>query len=441
MRLEKVPQTSRQNPAMPEFVPIPRKGTVRFESIERGLLYLAIFLAPYSLLRIPGLFFTVSDLLFCLCLICLAIVGRIPASPLRGATPLWLTGFGMLLVGLMLSSIINGDAVRGAIVSVQYAFAYMILLVILIRDDFDLTHRMAAAFLAGLLLVDIHGIITFYAVGYVPSEGKGVVTGGKRLATVLRNPNLAAAMNALTMPFLLYFWSTGRLRTIFALPIFAVFVVTVVLTSSNSGLIVLSLCLMVFTAFIVSMRLLLRLAAGGGLLTLILIASGGTSLLPKAFQTRVLGALSSGDISEAGTFVSRSELIREAIQVINEKGILFVGLGADQFRTISAQSTPVHNLYLLLWVEGGIISLLGWLLFAVAGGQIWLGILRAGGPKQVLATIAATVSVLLGMAMFNAHMYARYWAVPLLLSYGLGLVHLRQIQESNAGFGRPASQK
>ena len=38
---------------------------------------------------------------------------------------------------------------------------------------------------------------------------------------------------------------------------------------------------------------------------------------------------------------------------------IFVGLGADQYRTISAHDTPVHNTYLLLLAEGVLMSLIG----------------------------------------------------------------------------------
>jgi O-antigen ligase len=424
--LEGVSKTIKRIPAEPRWIFIPRKGTISFTSIEQAILCLAVFLAPYSHLRIGELFFTASDLLFGVSLICLLLSRRMPASPLGGATPVWLVAFALLFGGLMMSSLVNGDAMRGAIVLAQYFFSYVVLMMIMVRDDVDLVHLMAAAFVVGLFFVDIHGIITFYTVGYVPGEGKGIVTGGKRLATVLRNPNLAAAMNALAMPFLLYFWSSGRWSNLIAFPVFIVFLLAVVLTSSNGGLLVTVLCLLVFIALVITPKLLLHLSLGGAALIATFISLGGETLLPNTFRTRVLGAISSGDISEAGTFVSRSDLMKEALTVISDKGILVLGLGADQFREISVQSAPVHNLYLLLWVEGGIFALLGWLLFATVGAQIWLALLKAGGSKQVLATIASTVSVLLAMAMFNAHMYARYWTVPLLLAYGLGIAHLRQ---------------
>ncbi|RVO86009.1 O-antigen ligase family protein, partial [Sinorhizobium meliloti] len=273
--------------------------------------------------------------------------------------------------------------------------------------------------------IDIHGIITFYTVGYVPGEGKGVVTGGKRLATVLRNPNLAAAINALTLPILLFFWSSGRVKSYLALPALVIVIVTVVLTSSNSGLFSTALCLAVFIAMISTPRLLLRLALGAGIVVGGAALFGNKEMLPKTFQTRVLGALSSGDISEAGTFLSRAALMEEAAHIISEEQIRLVGLGADQFRERSVQSAPVHNIYLLLWVEGGLLALVGWLMFSGVGMLLALAILKVGGDKRALAAVVTTILVFLVIALFNPHMYARYWTMPILLCFGLGLTQLR----------------
>ncbi|PDT52899.1 MULTISPECIES: O-antigen ligase family protein [Sinorhizobium] len=397
-------------------------------AIERAFLYMGVFLAPYATLRFSELFFTLSDFFFCLSLSLLFITGRIWSKPLGEATPLWLIAFTLLFVGLMVGSLLNDSPERGLIVTAQYLFAYVFLMFILIRDEPRVAYRLAAIFLVSMVLIDIHGIITFYTVGYVPGEGKGVVTGGRRLATVLRNPNLAAAMNALTLPIPLFLWATGRIKSYVALPVIAIFIGTVILTSSNSGLFVTLLCLGVFTAFLSTPKLLLRLALAGGILAAAVAGFGSKDLLPKTFQTRVLGALSSGDISEAGTFVSRAALIEEALQTISDKQIAFVGLGADEFRERSVQTAPVHNLYLLLWVEGGLLALLGWIMFSAVLLLHGLTLKRGGGDKRALAAMTTTIVVFLTIALFNPHMYARYWTIPIFLCCGLGLAQFRQTE-------------
>lgn len=403
----------------------PSRTNLHLAAIERAVVYTAVFLAPYATLRFSELFFTFSDFFFCLSLFLLLITGRIRSRPLEGATSVWLVAFILLFLGIMLGSLFNGSPQRGLIVMGQYLFAYMILMIILIRDDQREAYRLAGIFLVSVILIDIHGIITFYTVGYVPGEGKGIVTGGKRLATVLRNPNLAAAMNALTLPILLFFWSTGRAKSYLAIPALAIIIVTVVLTSSNSGLFSTALCLAVFIALVSTPRLLLRLALGLSIVVGGAALFGSKEMLPKTFQTRVLGALSSGDISEAGTFLSRAALMEEALHIISEEQIKIIGLGADQFRERSVQSAPVHNLYLLLWVEGGLLALIGWLLFSSVGVLLSLAILRVRGDKRALAAVITTILVFLVIALFNPHMYARYWTMPVLLCFGLGLTQLR----------------
>ena len=117
--------------------------------------------------------------------------------------------------------------------------------------------------------------------------------------------------------------------------------------------------------------------------------------------------------------------MEEAIEVISEERILIVGLGADQFRERSVQEAPVHNLYLLLWVEGGLLAVAGWVMFSGVGVLLWFAIRRAGGHKYALAAVATTLVVFLTIAMFNSHMYARYWTAPVFLCFGLGLTQLR----------------
>src|SRR3546814_3333097 len=47
---------------------------------------------------------------------------------------------------------------------------------------------------------------------------------------------------------------------------------------------------------------------------------------------------------------------------------MFVGIGVDQYRVVSPTQVPVHNMYLLLWAEGGLLALLGWMLLLTIAG-------------------------------------------------------------------------
>lgn len=403
-----------------------RSGLAR---LEHYLLYLAVFLAPFLTLRFTEVFFTLSDLFFCASFVLLLITGRILAAPLGRLTILWMIGFALLLFGLLLASLLEGDPVRGFIVLVQYFFAYVVLLFALARDEPGAVERLALIALASVILVDIHGIYSFYFVGYI--AGSTVVSGARRLGTLLGQPNGAAALNASVLPFVLYFWLTGRMKSWLALPILVLIFVTVVLTSSNSGLFIAVGALLIFAGSAMSYRLAWRLLILVVGLVAVLVA-GGDQLLPETFRLRVMDAMVSGDIDQAGTYVDRLKLVREAADMILQKEIVFVGIGADQFRIVSEQGAPVHNLILLLWVEGGVFALLGWLIFSVVGIKLALDVRRVDRNIYLSATVLSSIFVFVAFAAVTAHLYARYSLIPLLVSYGMAESWLRLRSERPA---------
>jgi hypothetical protein len=96
---------------------------------------------------------------------------------------------------------------------------------------------------------------------------------------------------------------------------------------------------------------------------------------------------------------------------------MLIGQGADQYRVLSQYGAPVHNSYLLLWVEGGVPALIGWICLVTIP---LVGSLLVGkGQRLVAATgfAVGTVSALMGLT--GAHMYARHGYVPLHLAMAL----------------------
>ncbi len=70
-------------------------------------------------------------------------------------------------------------------------------------------------------------------------------------------------------------------------------------------------------------------------------------------EKRVLTAVDTGDISQAGTFGRRFESHYRR-RPVKRAPRLFSGLERISTRVSSAVQKPVHNIYLLLWTEGGI---------------------------------------------------------------------------------------
>lgn len=390
-------------------------------TLERVLVYIAVLSSPFRNLRFSGVFLTFSDLFYAASFFFLLVTGRLPAAPIGRSTQLWGLGFLMFIVGLMGSSIMAGSPTRGLIVVGQYLFAYIVLLFVLMRDDEAMAHRLATMFLAGMVIVDIHGIASFFLLG----SSSGVVSGSNRLSTVLGNPNTAASINSLALPMLFYLWLSARMSARTALFVLAVILTTVVLTSSNTGVILVVLGSTIYLVAAGSGRAFWRFAivAMGCAVFLLII---GIDALPETFRGRVLSSVSSGDLSEAGTLVSRIELMREAVAMIQQREIVLVGVGADQFRELSKFGAPVHNTYLLVMTEGGAIALFGWFLMIVIGLRVGLAVRLSGADPNLGAMVIATFVVFAVGANTHAHIYARYYLTPLILCLSIAMIELRR---------------
>lgn len=381
-------------------------------SLERFLLYGAIFFSPFLDLSNPTIFFTLSDGLFCAALVVFLLRRRLPSAPLGVLTWPWIASFVLIVGGLHISSMVEGDMWRGVILLLQYSFCFIALPYLLLGRKEKEAYRLLFVFLAGVIALDVHGILTFYLVGYTPDSP--VVSGNGRLETLSGSSNAAACLNAMMIVVVLWLRLSGKLSFKMSAVLFSIMLTTIVLTSSNGGIIAMSAGILAFLASSLSLRQTVKIVPILAIPGVFLMA-GGSDYLPSAFQERVLNALASGDVSEAGTFMSRSALMQEALEAINTDQISLIGIGADQFRLRSVQETPVHNSFLLLWVEGGMVSLLGWLLFCSTGFILWYVARAQGVMVYGRAAVLASFIVFIVVANVSAHIYARYWYTALLL--------------------------
>ncbi len=189
----------------------------------------------------------------------------------------------------------------------------------------------------------------------------------------------------------------------------AILTLALVLTASVTGFVSSIAAALIFALASYGWRAWKPLAAAIGVL--ILAVAAGLPI-PVTFQERVLSAFEAGDISEAGTYGGRMALIEEAWQLSDNTHVL--GMGADQFRSVSNEGAPVHNIILLIWTEGGMFALLGW---AFAMGILALISVRTIKFDKAAAALALSV-VLSFFIISNAstHVYARLWVVPLLIA-------------------------
>jgi O-antigen ligase len=214
---------------------------------------------------------------------------------------------------------------------------------------------------------------------------------------------------------MLYLWLAGRIAVLYLVPVLLCMIVALILTSSNNGLVLAILGVSALFVILRDLRYLARAAAGLAV-CLALILVWGSYWLPETFEQRVLGAVRSGSIEEAGSFEDRVALMAEAIEMVDET--MLVGIGVDQYRVVSRFGAPVHNTYLLLWTEGGLGALVGWMALLLIA---LFGALFIGRRHRLEAATGFAVAAIIGLIGFTTgHIYARYAVVPLHL--GLALV-------------------
>ncbi|MBU2532200.1 MAG: O-antigen ligase family protein, partial [Alphaproteobacteria bacterium] len=228
--------------------------------------------------------------------------------------------------------------------------------------------------------------------------------------------NEAACLLAMTMPVLLWLGAKGHIGKVWFATCFCLLIYGVLLTGSNTGFIATAFGLSVFALACLTWRRTIMYALGFTVLV-IGLTNLDTAYLPQAFQKRVLTALATSNIEQAGTFGGRMALIHEAMGIADKT--LVIGVGGDQYRAHSQFRAPVHNAYLLLWTEGGIFSFVGILMIISAFAVPIL--YTASLPGEWLTAVCGLTVIALFILLINAsaHVYGRFWLVPLLVSVGL----------------------
>jgi O-antigen ligase len=383
---------------------------------ERLIVLAAVFLALFPNWRSEQIFFTISDLLFCLSLLLLLLTRGIALAPMSAATPFWLIAFVIFALALTGSSLAAGDPGAAVPALLQYVFTFVLLPFALNGRDPPMPLRIVKTLVASIFIIELAGVAVYF--GYEASYedyqriGHDFITGARRLGSFLGDPNSNAGLIAMTLPFVLFLWTSRHISALIALPVLGVLGTALILSSSVSGTVASVLGLGVFLALTGKLRSLLKFAATLGLCAVVIAGAGDR--LPEVFQSRVLGALRSGDLEQAGTYSSRMALIEEALDMVDDT--VLVGIGLGQFRRISAHGAPVHNTYILVWVEGGMVALMGLIGLLTTAALSSLAV-RRHPEYRLVGALGFTVTVVSALLMTAAaHFYARFWAMPLLVA-------------------------
>lgn len=242
-----------------------------------------------------------------------------------------------------------------------------------------------------------------------------------RVGGTIGSPNGAASyltlLIALSFSVLLTNWPRGERRLAGAA--FALGLLGLLLTQSRGGLI----------ACVAALALICAAAVWRGWLSPVvpLLGVGAAALLAIFFHNALLARLLADD---GGSGYSRIPMMNLALKMIADAPLL--GVGANNYAImIKEYLTPefdqgwifiVHNNYLLLWAEKGIVGLLAFLLLLWAmlreGWRGWARRDRAASPIALgLAAAIAAQLFHMSIDVFNGRTYMQlFWLIAALLA-------------------------
>lgn len=417
-------QDIRAWPGATEFQPMAGQGPGR---LARTCMTAGAFFVGYQALRPGGVNVTLSDIAFFLAFAACLSRGQIETRPFGAMTPLWILSLALMLTGLMIGTLANGDMTRWTVISLQYLFGYLFLPLMLIKLPKEFAQRLVCTFILGILVMETVGIgatLTMTHEQAAEMFAPEFISGSGRMSSFASEPNWNGELIAFTGPLALYALSE-RLIPLWAFIItIAVLLWGLLLSASFTGFAAFSIGMSI-TLLFVGFRALASVLLVVGVAAAVFVASGAP--LPAIFQKRVGNALVEGSLEEAGTFKGRVELLEQAWDTAEDT--LVVGLGVEGFRKTNEVQQPVHNLFMLMLVDGGVLAFLGFssvvaLMFAMPLRRI-----RSAGVGAGAALAVATVFLIYTQSM--PHMFSRLNIVPVV--FALMLVYVRDDSSAQRG--------
>jgi hypothetical protein len=385
------------------------------------------FLVGYQALRPGGINVTLSDIAFILAFAVCLSRGQIETRPFGLMTPLWILALATMLTGLMIGTLVNGDMTRWIIISLQYLFGYLLLPLMLINLPRRFAERLVFVFILGMVVMEVAGIAVSLTMTHEQASqifAAEFLSGSGRMSSFASEPNWNGELIAFTGPLALYALSERLI------PLWA-FIVTIalllwglLLSASFTGFAAFSIGMSI-TLLFVGLRALASVLLVVGVAASIFVASG--SPLPPVFQKRVGNALVEGSLEDAGTFRGRVQLLEQAWDKAEDT--LVVGLGVEGFRQTNEVEQPVHNLFMLMLVDGGLLALIGFSSLVALMFAMPLRRIRSAGIGAGAALAVATVFLIYTQSM--PHMFSRLNIVPVV--FALMLVYVRDRPTAQRG--------
>lgn len=388
------------------------------------LIAAAVILAPMNHIKLDSVYVTASDIVALMAFVLMLASGTLSIRFFGPATVFWFMSFFAFMGGLTISSVVNGNPMALPNIFAQYGYSLLVLPMLLGGRSYAQTMALVKLLIASYVFVMVFGA---YVVHFVDNPNRMLVSGSGRMRSLIQRENECAVHGAIAIVLVLGLYKMGELRLRTVLLCLPPLVYGIMLTGSVSGLLATILGVALLITIVGPFKYLPISAAAFIAIAGIMIMLGD-NFMPAVFQERVLNPLLDRNLSEAGTFSDRAQLMQEAFAVM--KDTIFVGLGVEQFRQISSHHAAVHNTYLLAFVEGGLISMLGLIgLFLSGLVLIWAAVVARANRLVWAITLVVLIIYAVAFNMFPTF-YARFWNVPWILLFSLTAATLQQPQRT-----------
>jgi O-antigen ligase len=409
------------------------------------LFLIGIFLSPYIMFLPLGVNLTLYDftLLLLLALVfttkSLNFNGEIPKKPQIEYVLIYL-----FLAGSAISLLNAYNLAASISIIIQYILA-IVFQFIIIRHIFKYSKdknrtllKILDLFVYSLFVVLVIGILAYLNI--LPNKSN-YFSINNRLESVMGNANVLGKYLVYSLPILLLYVDLKR-KTFLAYVSIVLLAINLLLTASFGSLGYAFVT--VFYYYLVKFAMITKPIRISGMnivinkktfslrsfaFLLFAFVSVGYVLLnpPEVFTNRVLAV---GDLSEAGSFSLKLGLMKEAISfIIYHYGLIGMGLGSYPFESL--YGTNVHNLYLLVFAEAGIlgfVGLIGILLYAFLQS---LNLIKKVEKqhKFILLGLNASLFGLIISLTTNTHTYSRNnWILAILLLVLIKVYKKKQAQ-------------
>lgn len=403
----------------------------------RFLLAVAAFFLSWRVLRLSAANITASDVALLACAAILVLRGRLNTLPFGALTIPWIVGLALMLGGLLIGSLVNGDAIRWIITGSQYFFAFALIPMVLMSEDRSWLRRCAVFYVVGVAISQVIGVtaasfLSFGDIGITNSPGFVTPTG--RVGSMSGEPNPNGAICAFAFPLLINVIQRRDMSWKLAVPCGLAILWGLLATGSFTGFAASTIAVAIVLGMS-GVSTIARIGIPVLLLATVYISLGGP--VPEIFGERVVQAIMTGDPSKAGTYPGRSVLVIEAWNLAERN--MLVGLGSDGYRHVSAYGIPAHILHLIILNEGGLIGFLG--LEAMVAVMIVMAFSIYRENRIDGAMCLAVVTVFLIFSMSIPHMYTRVWIAPVFLAFACAMGRERVMRTYPPAPGRKIARR